>query len=477
MKTELIRQLAVIYPELKPYQLERCVTGYIDVVLQELAVRLLQIGGNIAQDEFSFAADSVRKAAGRTCIQGRMIYNWSIMQAQSSTAVLHETYRGNSIRRRISKFTLNPKYESEIFMELAHGHYQLTSKYLAELAAKANFSIPVDRAALQSYITATVVELTRPHGSKYQEKLTRNLLVARRILGQLRHLEDGSSVVDEYWEEIDCGRAHGHGVSLQAVAKEVRHAALGRCCSIDFKASSYAILASLALAIDPDLKVGAIRHYITHREIIRKRIARHLETTDFDVKQIFTMMGFGAQIKDNPHTAIRRRLGKAGFDQLVATPEFAEIRQELLLVRDTILTSEMFQGTDFVINGIAYTDLDTNTGKKRTANQKIAWIYQACERWALDIVLQNIPDEFTMLLPVHDCVYLRHQLSGPVIRDLKVLVQAVFPLLDFEQELRIPIHTEQDHTRQQQQRADAEAVHFQHIAQEENKSREYCVYN
>lgn len=465
MRNELTKNLASRYPALKNYQITTCVNSYVAEVMKEIALRFATITSeDIEAGEFSFAADLVNKASGQVSIGKKRPRVYSVMQSDPSTSLVISIYKGNSHSKRVSKVTFNPKYKKDILNEFITNNYALTPTYMKVLDGKSNYSIAVDLDALESYIKNTTELLAKASDGKYKEKLARNKIASERIKQRAELQADGSYLVKEYWTQIDSGRVHGHGLSLQLVAKEVRHAALGRCAKIDFKASSYAILTSLALAINPELKVEALKSYIKYRTPMRIRIARSVGISEDRMKTIFTSLGFGAEVKDNPFNSICKMLGKERFNLLVANQEFAYIKEELELVRSTILNSDAFKGDGFVIGNNTYIDLDSKTGKKRTKNQKMAWIYQACERMALDIVVEKMPDNYTMLLPVHDCIYIKQRLPSHVVLDLKNHLLQLFPLLDFEQELIIPIHAAEDHDKYNDAIDQEEAAHKQSIA-------------
>ena len=52
-------------------------------------------------------------------------------------------YEGNSIKHRVSKVTLNPRYKKDILNELITNNSSLTSAYTRNTKEKPNFSIPV----------------------------------------------------------------------------------------------------------------------------------------------------------------------------------------------------------------------------------------------------------------------------------------------------------------------------------------------
>jgi hypothetical protein len=155
----------------------------------------------------------------------------------------------------------------------------------------------------------------------------------------------------------------------------------------------------------------------------------------------------------------------------VANQEFICIKQELEVVRDTILKSSQFSGDEFKVNEHTYKNIDSKTGLKRTKNQRMAWIFQVFERIALEIVINKMPENFTMLLPVHDCIYIKQRLPSHVVLDLKDEIRQFVPLLDFEQEIIIPIHAAEDHDKFNLAIEAEELAHKQRIAQEEMKAR------
>ena len=277
MREKLQQELAINQPILKDYQVIKYVDKYVDAVMTQISRQFLTVTSDeIDAGEINFAANEVYEQCGQAMLVGERVRIYTMMQEQANTSLIVQTYKGNSNSKRVSKITFNPKYMIDIYKDMMENDYLLNDVYLRKLANQANFTIPVDMDALNSYIKHTQQSMTKSRGVKYIEKLCRNLLAAKQIKQQAVQQADGSHVVGEYWETIDSGRMHGHGISLQRVAKEVRHAALGRCARIDFKASSYAILTSLALEINPEIKVEAIKHYIQKRTVIRKRIAKKL---------------------------------------------------------------------------------------------------------------------------------------------------------------------------------------------------------
>jgi hypothetical protein len=478
MKQELQKYLEINNPGLKDYQIINCVNSYVTAVMQQIAVQFAIITSeDIAAGEFSFAVDTASKQAGQATLNGKRIRVYTMMQEQPNTSLVIERYKGNSYSGRISKVTFNPKYKKLIYKELMANDYLTNDIYLDNLAVKANFKIPIDMSALDSYIKNTQQMLERAKNQNHIDTLSRNFLAAKQIKQHATAKSDGTYYVKEFWDEIDSGRAHGHGLSLQRVSKVVRHAALGRCTKIDFKASSYAILTSVALAINPNLKVEALKAYIKYRTTVRNRIAKKIGISEDWMKTIFTAMGFGAELKDNTYNSIRKKIGKEKYNVLVVNQEFAYIKQALDDVRKTILTCDKFKGDAFSIGSYTYSSIDPKTQKKRSKNQKLAWIYQALERFALDFVLSKVPDQYDVLLPVHDCLYIKQTLPSQVMLDLKSDLKEIFELLDFEQEIVIPIHAPEDHNKVEESIAAEVAEHRKRVEQEERAAKGYVSKN
>ena len=441
MKEELIKELMARYPATKPTLARRYVDKYVTAVIAEIATQYMLLGSDDIGNEMSFAADKVNAACGRAGTGDKAKYIYTMMQSCPSTSLILATYTGNSLTHRISKIVFNPKYKKGIMEELRCTTIELNPQYLKDLDDKANNSVVVDIGTLSNYIEHTRQALLRPPSQTYAEKLTRNLQVANQLLAQVKE-QDGECYVDEYWEQIDSGRIQGHGISLQRVSKEVRHAALGHCHRYDFKAASYALMTSLALQLDPTLKVAVLKDYIKNRSAIRKRIAQDVGISEDWMKSIFTSLGFGAELKDNPYNSICGMLGQDKYHKLICNSEFLSIKQQLDQVSNTIHKNSAFSDKGFVFLGRTYTQLNPKDGKKRTKNQKLAWIYQCMESHALGLFVGMVPEQCNVKLMVHDCLYLKQSLPAQHLADIKWKLSQSYSLLNFEHDAIVPIHTD-----------------------------------
>ena len=465
MKEELKKALTVRYPVMKPNMVKRYVDKYVAAVMAEVATQYMLMNKDDMTSEMSFAADKVNVASGRAKIANKSVYIYSMMQAFSTTSLVLETYIGNSITHRVSKVVFNPKYKKDIMEELRRVTIELHPRYLQELEDKANHSVGVDIETLGSYVQHTRQALINPPSQIYADKLMRNLQIANQLLAQAKE-QNGVHYVDEYWEQIDSGRIQGHGISLQRISKEVRHAALGRCHRYDFKAASYALMTSLAIQLDPTIKVEVLKDYIKNRSLIRKRIARDVGISEEWMKSIFTSIGFGAALKDNPFNSIRGMLGQEKYHKLVCNFEFQSIKRQLDQVCDTIHKHSSFPDTGFVLLGRTYTQINPKDNKKRTKNQKLAWIYQCLESHALGLFAGAVPAAYEIKLMVHDCLYLKRPLPAHHLADIKWKLSQTYSLLNFEHDVIVPIHAEGFVGRAEREMRLHEQEHSQHIAEE-----------
>jgi len=429
LKEELLKK----YPQLKESLAERYVTKYFNTMIEALAHSFATHG--IENGELRFPIYSVRLSMGRMMINDNKEYIFNVMQQHASTQLIVVESKGNIGKE--SRVIFNPRYKKDIMDAIINLNVELNPDRLREYDQNANNSIDVDINSLTSYIRATRQTLNdSDYGTAYKDKLIRNLTVANQLLSMIKH-KDGVDYLDEYWEQADAGRIYGHGLSLQRVAKEVRHAALGKTHKYDFKASSYALMTGIALAIDPTLKVQYIKDYIKYRSAQRKRIASYVGVSENAIKKVFTSLGFGAEVKNNPYNSIRRDLGLDNFEKLISNTEFYNIKTQLEAVSETILKSEHFSQDNFEWCNRTYSSIDTNTGVKRTKNQKLAWIYQATESYALGVFMAAVDQE--PLLPTHDCLYYKRKLSVEEIEQANFNLLKEFPLLSFEHEEIQPI--------------------------------------
>jgi hypothetical protein len=443
--------------------------------------------------EFAFAQTKLRDALGR--IGTKQKYIADVMKSHATTSLMIEIKKGFSYGKgnsMLSLVQLNPIYKDLIMAELLNLHMEKNQQLLDEIERAPNYTVSVDTASLASYIRKTTKTISdMKNNGAYKDKLFKNSLAAKQLQTMIHDADETNATpyIKERWEQADSGRIYGQGYSLQRMPKEVRHAALGYCYKYDFKASAFALMAGLAHAINPAIKIGAVIDYVKNRNSIRQRIAKELNIDAGIVKTIFTAIGFGAELKNNQYNAIRgafakvarmqydasirlerdvyNNLGADEFMRLVENSTFCYIYENLQVINQTIL--EHYKTNDLVIYDRTYSNIDDKTGKKRNDRQKLAWIYQALEFTAMiefaDIVTDLSGKE--ALLTTHDCIYYKDKLTASVKVDAAYLLTQKFPYLRFEEEEIVPIVEDAFFTARFAPTIQFEQEHIQHIKEQE----------
>jgi hypothetical protein len=468
LKRKLREALMHAKPSIKRELLyERCVNKYLDgmlIAIRDALAMNMDKKCNV-QGAFAFPKEAVDKQIKKTSINQKQVSICSLMEENESTSLIIEVHRGFAFgcnNSMLSVVTLNALYEDLIWEELRNMNVKSDTR---EVIAKENefiLSVPIDTASLTAYMEKTHQSIDdTDKGQRYTDKLRENLMAAQKLLTLMDDADENNETpyLREVWRQADCGRIYGTQYSLQCMTKEVRNAALGECHKYDFKACAFALMAGLAHAIDPTLKLGATLDYVKNRQKIRERIAKETGIDVVLVKQIFTALGFGAELKDNIHNAIRGALAEAARKQydtsvrlerdvynnlganeymrLTSNQTFKFIYEELQLLNATIL--QHFEGDDFEICCRAYSAINPKTGKKRKSRQKLAFIYQAMESCAMLEFAELAQQE--PLLTTHDCIYFKHKLNAEQVKDITWQLQQTFMYLRFEYELIRPIAT------------------------------------
>ena len=317
LRHQLREALKLTRPDIgKDYLYDRCVDKYVSAMLVAISRSLaINYKSNEFDDNcFLFSQTKIRELIGTIGVKQEYIYQ--LMKGDISTSLLIVVRNGFSKNgvSKLSAVKINPIYKELIMDELLNLQIESNQKLLDDIEQNSNYHVNVDPVSLASFISKTTATIkSTTNGDAYKDKLFRNLAAARQLQSMIHRADETHSepYIREHWEMGNSGRIHGHGYSLQRMPKEVRHAALGVCHKYDFKASSFAIMAGLAKAIDPTLKIEAILDYVKNRQVIRKRIADQLNISESLVKTIFTSLGFGAELKDNQHNAIRGALAQA----------------------------------------------------------------------------------------------------------------------------------------------------------------------
>jgi len=454
-------EIKKIYPDIKPYLADRYANKYVSVVLPEIKQAILRPGNE--NEELSFNSKFVYNDCGITNTRERL---FSFLQKSPKTRLIDITFRGNI--GKLSRVKLNPIYKEQIMFELLEMPTQaLTDRERKEIAQRTNKIIEIDTASLASFIEHTQQQTRITGPGKYYDALANNLLRARELY--LEHqIHDGKTCLFEYWESADTGREYGHYNSLQRMNREVRHAALGVCHKYDFQAHSFAVMASIAKTIDPTIKIAQVEDYIRYRKNIRTRIAKEVGISEDAVKSVFTSLGFGARPINNPFNAIRRQVYTAdAYERLINQTEFKFITEDLKTINATI--DAYLPDQDFEWNlGLRYQYQNAN-GRRKTVNQKLAWIYQNTEAYLTKKFIQLIESMtgLTPLMTVHDCVYYRQKLPTSAVIDCQIILREEYEYIRIEHEDIWPIGTDQQFNQRFEQDNLEEQEHKNRVYQEE----------
>lgn len=498
LRTKLCNALKITRPDIgKDYLYERCVNKYVDAMLIAIsnALSINHKAHFIQSNYFLFSQTTIREAIGT--IGKKQEYIYQMMRDDATTSLVVVVSKGFS-KNGISKLStckINEIYKDLVMEELLNLRVEANQKLLDEIEQDSNYTVHVDPVSLASFIAKTTETIrTTNNGGAYKETLLRNLMAARQLQAMIHPADDtnASPYINERWEQADCGRIYGQGYSLQRMPKEVRHAALGVCHKYDFKASAFALMAGLAQAINPAIQLGAVLDYVKNRQVIRKRISDQLGISEAVVKTIFTALGFGAELKNNQHNAIRgalaaaarmqhdmtvrldrsiyNNLGAEEFKQLVNNQTFGYIYEELQAINATII--EHYKGNELEIGDVTYSETDPKTGKKRNDRQKLAWIYQALESMAMMQFADLAQQE--PLLTTHDCLYFKQKLPASVVVGVTEQLQQTFQFLRFEHEVIYPIADEVQFDARFAEADSFELQHQQRIAEQTKIGDIYC---
>jgi hypothetical protein len=431
--------IEAMLPSAKPFQVERSAIKYVQSTLRLVGDSLVRHG--IQDDQLALPLHDLDQASGRVKIDGKLHYIAPLLHRAPATRLLTVDFRGNE--GKVSRVSLNPLYERAFISVLAQIAESTAAGHSAASNADVNHEVAVNLDAARSFMRKTRATLMTQADlkSEYARTLLRNLLIAQKLLERVADAAT-SPCLKESWSQSDSGRMYGKDLSLQRVPAQVREAFIGRCHKYDFMASSYALLAGLAKSYQPSLQTGDIEHYVKNRASIREHVAKQVGISTDKVKAIFTALGFGAELADNRHKAIRRMLSAEQYSSLLANEHFCKLHDRMDEVREIIVRH--FDASQPFL-GFIYSEDVSGTGKKRSKNQMLAWIYQRMESEALYRFVM-LAREFKQepILTAHDCVYFKAPLPADVQADVAVLLRKDFPLLRFAHESVIPIHADDD---------------------------------
>lgn len=429
-----------LLPNKKPKFRERYATKYVDGILKELNKALHRPRSNRFPDQIPFSQSLARLYCKEYVVNRKNKYLFDLFQSSQKTALVLELHKGHT--NYLSMVKINPRYEN-ILLECIGAPQPIVSN-------KPNKLIKMDLDACYDYRNDVMDRLEQiTTKGALRKKLLENKVEITYFLQAAKNISE-HYYIEEYWETKDTGREYAKAFpSLQTCAKEVRHAVLGRCWRYDFKACSYAVMLGWAKALKDEhdqLYCGKIEDYIMHRDKIRKAISKETGIKVDVVKQIFTALGFGAKVVNNPFMSIRGHISKAYgapedkqlFDALVNNQTFKFVKEELDMVNKIIL--KHLDPNDLNDNIRQYHQL-TSKNKLKTDAQKLAWIYQATESLLLERFIEMIKEDTNLdpILTVHDCVYYKWPIPNDAWQSAITELRKSFPDLMMEETAIWPI--------------------------------------
>lgn len=415
---------------------------YMGSILCELQVQY-DFPTNDLTKQFVCSITNIRKKAGQMRVNGKRVRIYDYLFSNADTRVLNIVATGHT--KRLSKVEINPDYLADVIKAISDikvNNKKETSKPVTISSDEFTVSIPIDLKSLRNFIDQSQQNAKKhDNNPALKNTIIEEMLQATAILSIANDYEEVSrnkKVIVETWRECENGRMYGLGKTIQSMSSRVREAALGSCYRYDFKACSYGVLASLARQINPDIKVGFIKEYVRKRQQIRAAIAKDINVPEKTVKEVFTMIGFGAKLISLKETAMGSVIDRKRLEQMKNSRRFADIYNQLEDCKQTILNYEGFKG-DFELGGKLFTERDEQN-KKKNSNQRLAFIYQRFERLMLDMVCDNLPED-VVLLKVHDCVYTKRKILQNEMENIQTSIAKMIDIFGIEEKKVEPFGT------------------------------------
>jgi len=351
--------------------------------------------------------------------------------------------RGNNLIQENTKVKLN--YEIADAEELTAWPKESIQEYYKKSIKDVEdyFATPIDLQSLNIFIQRSLnVESMGRWDNKtqsykwaddaYKAKAAENLKQAVCIL----KLQEDSRLNQAY-KYSEFGILYFMGLNLQNCSKELRHAALGHCYSIDIDVCSQAWKVHLCESINSNIKMGHTRSLIKDKNGFRSQLAKVLgDKHQRRAKQIITAIGFGADIEATPWPtgndnyklpAIREIVNKEEVELLTGSRWFMEFIDEQKSMNKLVLERTMLDNAKEDMP-----DCVKDRAGRVNKNKVMAFLYQQAEYTYLAEIMKYVIDRFgqeELLLPVHDAVYIKHRINRA---ELVSALQQLNPYLSVE---------------------------------------------
>lgn len=215
------------------------------------------------------------------------------------------------------------------------------------------------------------------------------------IIGQLIRLAHtdvaGRGFIAHRYAEGRTGRLYARGISLQTAPRIIRKAALHGLYDYDIENCHYSIFYQLAARYN--FECEAIKHYLGHKNEIRKAIAESVGITIEQAKMCLLALMFGARLSEWDNNAIPNAIGNKA-KALFSNAHFKAIAEDVISGRKEILARWEKRRTTLL------NDMGKAVGLKEPANVRLAHIIQGIEAKALRASIRLYSDDVVLLM--HD---------------------------------------------------------------------------
>ena len=215
------------------------------------------------------------------------------------------------------------------------------------------------------------------------------------IIGQLVRLAHtdvaGRGFIAHRYAEGRTGRLYARGISLQTAPRIIRKAALHGLYDYDIENCHYSIFYQLAARYN--FECEGIKHYLGHKNEVRKAIAQSVGITIEQAKMCLLALMFGARLNDWKSNAIAQEIGSRA-SVLFSNAHFKAIADDVINGRKVIL-DRWEKRRKTLLN-----DMHKAVGLKEPANVRLAHIIQGIEAKALRASIRLYPDDVVLLM--HD---------------------------------------------------------------------------
>jgi hypothetical protein len=366
----------------------------------------------------------IKRKLGQYSVNNQRLY-WLDWFEASDYSLYTIQVMGNNLTKENTIVTLNYDFATE--QELTTWPRTAIEEYYSKEVKDIEdyFETPIDIDSLALFIERGQQVETRGRwdtrtksykwaSDEYKLRVKENLKQAVCIL----KLQENNKLKQAY-RYSEFGRLYFMGLNLQNCKKELRHAALGHCYSIDISVCSQAWKVYLCETINPNIKMNYTKSLIKDKNKFRQDVAKLLRDKDTArSKQIITAIGFGADIEAKPWPtgndnyklpAIREIINKEEVELLTNSHWFMEFIEEQRTMNKLIMSRFLIDNPKDTIPSM----LKSKAGSIQS-NKVMAYLYQKAEYDYLAAIMAYIINRFgqeELLLPVHDAVYIKHSIN------------------------------------------------------------------